>query len=379
MFYLCGVGLAFFLDLLLLSKRKKTLPDKILAGWLFFVTLHLLLFYFRKMWLYPELLGIEMPLPLVHGPFLYLYTLALTGRQLSWKVALLQALPFLAVIVYLIPFFSLPVEQKVFVFKNEGVGYEMFIVIKSFAIIASGVLYVFLSSIVLRKHRIAIVNQFSYTEKVNLDWLQYLIYWMGVIWLLVIFTNDDWVLGAAVLFVLFIGFFGIRQAGIFHSPEIPLPDSKTEAIVTPPVEVDSIAESELPSEEEKPKYQKSGLSAEASETLHRQLAEMMRDNRPYRESELSLSDLAALLNTQSNYLSRVINEKEGKNFYDYINTLRIEEFKRIAESPESKKYTLLALAEQCGFNSKSSFNRYFKKVTGRSPSEFTSGSANSQN
>jgi AraC-like DNA-binding protein len=76
------------------------------------------------------------------------------------------------------------------------------------------------------------------------------------------------------------------------------------------------------------------------------------------------------LNTQPNYLSQVINEKEGKIFYDYINTIRIEEFKRLAVLPESRKYTLLALAEQCGFNSKSSFNRYFKKVTGQSPSEF---------
>ena len=100
---------------------------------------------------------------------------------------------------------------------------------------------------------------------------------------------------------------------------------------------------------------------------------MMSLEKPFQESELSLADLAHRLNTQPNYLSQVINEREGKTFYDYINTLRIEEFKRLAASQESKKYTLLALAEQCGFNSKSSFNRYFKKVTGQSPSEFLAG------
>jgi AraC-like DNA-binding protein len=136
-------------------------------------------------------------------------------------------------------------------------------------------------------------------------------------------------------------------------------------------EVANVSTDELETQSaEKRKYQKSGLSPESSALLHHQLGQVMTDEKLYRESELSLADLAARLNTQPNYLSQVINEREGKNFYDYINTLRIEEFKRVAASPESRKYTLLALAEQCGFNSKSSFNRYFKKVTGQSPSEF---------
>ena len=122
--------------------------------------------------------------------------------------------------------------------------------------------------------------------------------------------------------------------------------------------------------EEKLKYQKSGLSADAAEALHRQLAQAMQDEKYYLDGELSLSGLASQLNTQPNYLSQVINEREGKNFYDYINTLRIEEFKRVAASPDQRKYTLSALAQHCGFNSKSSFNRCFKKVTGQSPSEF---------
>jgi AraC-like DNA-binding protein len=75
----------------------------------------------------------------------------------------------------------------------------------------------------------------------------------------------------------------------------------------------------------------------------------------------------------------VINEREGKNFYDYINCLRIEEFKRLAAAPENRKYTLMALAEECGFNSKSSFNRYFKKVTGKAPSEFMQAVSDSVN
>jgi AraC-like DNA-binding protein len=236
-------------------------------------------------------------------------------------------------------------------------------------IIVSGIFYVIASSIALRRHRVSIADQFSNAEKINLQWLQYLIYWIGVIWLLVIFTNDNWVFVGAVLFVAFIGFFGIRQVGIFHSSEYQLENI-------------NISQSDLTSVDEtfeKRKYQKSGLGAQNSEALHRQLKEVMSTKKLYCENELSLSELAKHLNTQPNYLSQVINELEEKNFYDYINTLRIEEFKRLAVVPDNRKYTLLALAQQCGFNSKSSFNRYFKKVTGQSPSEFVIDGSGTKN
>ncbi|PLX12240.1 MAG: hypothetical protein C0597_13735 [Marinilabiliales bacterium] len=53
-----------------------------------------------------------------------------------------------------------------------------------------------------------------------------------------------------------------------------------------------------------------------------------------------------------------------------MNQYRIEEFKRLASSPKNHQFTLLSLAYECGFNSKSSFNRYFKKSTGVTPSQY---------
>jgi len=355
MFYLGGVALAFFLTLLLISKKSKTIADKILVGWLLAISFHLLLFYFRNEALYPQLLAVDFPLPLIHGPFLFVYTLALSRGRVS-KISLLHFVPSLAVLLYLIPFFALPTEQKIYVFENRGIGYEAFNIIRDFANILSGVVYVILSSVALWKHRISIVHQFSSIEKINLQWLQYLIYWIGAIWIFVFTGIEELIFGAVVLFILFIGFFGIRQVGIFHS---------SDRASSPPVQTD-----ESEDEPEKRKYQKSGLSSDSSSTLHRDLSHLMIMEKVFRESELSLTDLAKRLNTQPNHLSQVINEREGKNFYDYINSLRIEEFMRIVSTPESKKYTLLGLAQECGFNSKSSFNRYFKKVTGKSPSEF---------
>jgi AraC-like DNA-binding protein len=368
MFYLAGVGLSFFLTLLLLSKRHKSIADKILAAWLIVITFHLLLFYFFKASLYPGLLGLGIPIPLMHGPFLYWYTRALTGRPVRHVLMLTHFVLPIAEYLYMLPFLMLTAEEKTLVFENNGIGYEAFNLFNSIAIIASGVLYIVLSSLALRKHRISIEQEFSSTDKVNLQWLQYMIYWLGTIWIFVIAGDDVLVFGAAVLFVAFIGFFGIRQAGIFHS----LPASEYGNPTPAKIEVveDLI---------ERKKYQKSGLSSAESQNIHHQLMHVMASEKLFCESELSLADLAARLNTQPNYLSQVINEREGKNFYDYINTLRIEEFKRLAVSPDSRKFTLMALAEASGFNSKSSFNRYFKRISGQSPSEFMVSVSEPQN
>lgn len=90
----------------------------------------------------------------------------------------------------------------------------------------------------------------------------------------------------------------------------------------------------------------------------------------YLNPELTLSELAAKLNTNTSVLSAVINSGFGKNFNDFVNQYRVEAFKRKAAAPDSKHLTLLAIAFDCGFNSKATFNRAFKKVTDVSPKAF---------
>jgi AraC-like DNA-binding protein len=71
-----------------------------------------------------------------------------------------------------------------------------------------------------------------------------------------------------------------------------------------------------------------------------------------------------------NHLSQVINQLEGKNFFDFVNAYRVEEVKRKMADDRSKKLTLLAIALESGFNSKTSFNMVFKKMTGQTPSQY---------
>jgi AraC-like DNA-binding protein len=387
MFFILGISLAFFLAFLLMSKKGKTVADKILVGWLILIGLHLALFYAHVLnnnFFYPQFLGFSLPMPLLHGPCLFFYTMALTNPTFfgnrRWLV---HFVPALALYAYLIPFFNLPTAQKIYVFQNKGIGYEQFMKIALLLITVSGFAYVIASSILLKKHKRNIVQQFSYTDRINLDWLQYLIYGMCLIWITTLFKSDEWIFSVVVLFVIFIGYFGIKQVGIFTYTEKFIPPSlENWDLGVPPqyedekndldtVLIETIAIQTLTNVEiEKKKYQKSGLSDEQGERLKKDLAQLMETEKLFKNSELTLADLANRLKVHPNYLSQVINEKEGVNFYDYVNALRIEAFKQLATLPESKQYTLLSLAYDCGFNSKSSFNRYFKKVTDLSPSEF---------
>ena len=381
MFYYTGIAIAFFLALLLLSKKNKTLADKILVCWIIAMGIHLSLYSLRFVandMRFSFLLGVEIPFPLLHGPFLYLYTAAMTNQlPANKKLGLLHFITPLLSLLMFSKFFLLTAAQKVEVFKNEGAGYEIPVTINLIAIYLSGVFYVIWCSILLRKHRKNIADEFSNTDKIDLNWLRYLVYGIGVVWLVVlIIQKDEWIFATVVLFILLLGFFGIKQVGIFTHRSQLIAESDNERdieveeilpLTAEPVLNEIIAEEPIT---EKKKYLKSGLTEEQAEKILIQLNYLMEKERVYTESEITLTELAARLNVHPNYLSQVINEKEETNFYDYINTLRIEEFKKLAALPENKKYTLLSLAFECGFNSKSSFNRYFKKVAGTSPSEF---------
>jgi AraC-like DNA-binding protein len=94
----------------------------------------------------------------------------------------------------------------------------------------------------------------------------------------------------------------------------------------------------------------------------------------FKDPKLNIAGLSKIINTKPHILSRVLNEQFNKNFRDYINEYRIKEFIELASSEKYKNYTLLALSYEVGFNSKSTFNLAFKKVTGLSPRNFLKNS-----
>lgn len=377
MIYIIGIVISFFLVLILFSKNNKTQADIILAWWLVFMGIHLTIYYIyysQEYLAFPYFLGLEFPLPLVHGPFLYLYTITLTDQPVWGKYKLVHFLPFALGYIPLLPFLFQSLEYKISVYQGKGEGYDYLIWPMSIAAILSGVGYIILSLRSIRRHQKNITNQFSYTEKINLTWLRYLIFGIAMIWVAIIIGQDKYIYAFATLFVLYIGYFGIKQVGIFTHDAIEtkfekLPTSASLSLESSDMEL----EPAIPIEDvsaEKSKYLKSGLSDEDAQTIHFQLKELMQKDKVYLDPDLTLVGLAKRLKLHPNTLSQVINTLEQKNFYDYINHQRIEEFKKRILEPENQKYNLLGLAFQSGFNSKSAFNRNFKKTTGLVPSEY---------
>ncbi|HWR33921.1 MAG TPA: helix-turn-helix domain-containing protein [Chitinophagaceae bacterium] len=383
--YLAGIIITFFLAVLLIGKRNKTAADRILFAWLCVIAFHLLLFYLfitGKFYNYPLLMGIHLPFPLLHGPFLFVYTAELTCQQPKKRiVALLHFLPAIILYVIMIPFFSMTASEKINVYLHNGAGYEEILRIAFWAIIISGIAYVVAALFLLRRYRKSIEDEFSNTEKINLAWLRYLIYGIAVIWIAVIMGNDPVIYGIVSVYVFLLGYFGIKQVGIFtsaFSQNRKLSTTSTEKILQDPGS--PVYTELLPEDDDDPsgivittpkvKYEKSGLGEEQAERIYKHLVGNMTNQKLFSDSELTLAVLAKTLDVHPNHLSQVINSYEGKNFYDFINFHRVEEFKKLAPLPDNRNYTLLSLAYQCGFNSKTSFNRNFKKATGVSPTEW---------
>ncbi len=100
------------------------------------------------------------------------------------------------------------------------------------------------------------------------------------------------------------------------------------------------------------------------------ILQLLQQEKIYEDAELSLTQVAKKLKTNAGIISKVINTGFGQNFNDFVNHYRIEAVKEKLLFGEQKTQTLLGIAYDCGFNSKATFNRAFKKATGQSPKEW---------
>jgi AraC-like DNA-binding protein len=367
-----GIFLCFFLQFLLITKKDSSLTDKILAVWMFLFGMHLFSFYLHYLgfWeTYPHLSGLHHPFPLLHGPFLYLYVLfSLRGnQQFQWQ-HYLHFVPAVLFYVYMIPYLFSSAERKQLI--NQGLidDYSTFISVSLFAFIISALSYAVASYRLLKKYNDLTNQNFAYSETIDLHWLKTFIWGMGLTFLIATMIillengfgidfgfNTDLVFFMLIItFIFYLGFSGIRHRNIFSD------SSSTEV---------RIAEPKTAGE-----YNRSGLKEEDAVKFHESLKELMNFKKPYLEPKLSLSDLANELNISINHLSQIINQYEEKNFFDFVNTYRVDEFKKRVIDPANINYSILAIALDSGFNSKSSFNQVFKKLTGKTPSQYLSES-----
>ena len=121
---------------------------------------------------------------------------------------------------------------------------------------------------------------------------------------------------------------------------------------------------------EKPKYSNVAIPTETLDALHAKMDELMEAEQLYLRQDLKIAEIAQQLNVPPYQLSYLFTQHMQSTFYDYIYDFRIEEFKRRVVAGDIKRYTVESLAEQCGFNSRASFFRIFKKKMNMTPNEF---------
>jgi AraC-like DNA-binding protein len=226
--------------------------------------------------------------------------------------------------------------------------------------------YLICMLIILHGFMEKIQNSFSSLEKINLHWLRFFVVSQTVIWP-VAFVIDlhkhgspemglVWLLVS--IFMYLIGYFGILQPEIFSG---------------------EIQEEQLPAQSEKRKYERSTLSPEQAERILERLRTLMESSKPHLIPTLTLPALSKQMGVSPHHLSQIVNEKLKKNFFEFINHYRVLEAKRLLKDPGHQHLTLASIGFEAGFNSVSSFNSIFKKVTSFTPSEYRlSGAAASK-
>lgn len=142
-----------------------------------------------------------------------------------------------------------------------------------------------------------------------------------------------------------------------------------------PVQEDSEIQVETASpavvvERERTKYASNSLSRNESREISRKIEELMEKDKPYLKSDLKVADLASMVGVSSHKMSQFFSQYKDQTFYDFINSYRLEEFKRLAKTDRNRNLTLSAMAEKAGFSSRASFFRYFKEKEGISPGEY---------
>ncbi|HTH14491.1 MAG TPA: helix-turn-helix transcriptional regulator, partial [Spirochaetia bacterium] len=140
-----------------------------------------------------------------------------------------------------------------------------------------------------------------------------------------------------------------------------------------PADPRPVAAPEAEPGEPKTKYEKSTLPDEVAARILRRLEQTMTAEKPYLDPDLTLDGLAGQLRTSRNHLSQVLNHSLGTTFYEYVNRFRIKEAAEKLIGPDAKVHDILTIAADCGFHSKSTFNKVFKAWYGVSPSEYKRG------
>lgn len=290
------------------------------------------------------------------GPLLYLYTKAVTSKDFKLtRSDILHFVPFFLVFfLTLVRFQFQTYATKIDLLRTGLYGKTSSIIYLALMHIII-LVYLLKTFLIVRQKNQNLKKYYSSLEKINYDWLKLVTSAFLIMWIVDII---NWVTGSlginsmawqeSLTFTsLFINFL---FANLLILKSLRLPETEPAA--------------------ETHKYEKSPLTLQTKTEILSRLEKLMTHEKLFLNSSLNLGDVAHKLSVVPRYLSQVINELKGQNFYDFVNGYRIEEAKNILSDPAHNNEKILSVLYECGFNSKSVFNTVFKKNIGVTPSEY---------
>lgn len=349
----------FALSIIFSARKKgKRLPNRLLGLFLFLFSLKLLTFvaYWTRYNLeFPHIMGVSATFPFLFGPILFLYALSIvkSSKNISrWHF--LHFVPFLIYAAYLFPVYLLPAEQKASIIQEALQStYEL----SNSARIVTTIKFLHMAVyggliINLRRVKKYFKIDFQKISEQKKSWIRFIKYsFAGYLFAYMSFFLTVDLIGyslefdygitfAMSLFIFGIGYYGLTRPDYLY-------DAHNGS-----------------------KYENSTLMETDADQYLEQLLSYMEEEKPYINGDLKLEDLSDELNIPRHHLSQVINERLGKNFFEFINTYRVREAKKILCDPDSKNYKILRVAFESGFNNKTTFNSAFKSEVGTTPSKF---------
>jgi len=347
-----GFSQALFAAVLLMAKKGRTIPDKILTAWLFLLAIEFLSCAIDYRFYGYALLSSSF---LLFNPAFYLYVCSLVQPKFRLSVLhLLHLIPFLFFEVFA---YVLHEPYVLFGYFNNDTTY-WFRFFFALASLVSWIVYNSIASILIFRHRLQLVDEFSSIESnKRITWLIFVVIFYNVFCLLLItsgifnlFFNVEFPLlpvvnySALLLLVYILGFYGLKQEVIYS--KVTKYDSQNATRSYSPL-----------------------LSKEQSDKLRTILFSFFEKDKPYLNPELSMDMLANALGFPKHHITEVLNKEIGKNFFQFVNEYRVNAVKEMLIQPKNF-YSIEAIGFECGFNSKSSFFTIFKKATGQTPLQY---------
>lgn len=366
--YYIGLAQSLFVAFVFFTKQNKIAADWILTSWLLAIGFRMLVLIMEIE--HGEFFDAQFSIgliPLTFGPFLFLYTksLILNTKALNAK-DYLHFIPFVTLTVLYFMFFQdkLSFQSGYLLFRNDG--YMIARLVYGLIFIASVFYYSSATLYLINKYRRAKFDSFSYFSSNNmLNWLYFLSAFFLAMYLLFtlmglynifvqtkLFEIEYFSDLSLVVLTFSVSYFGIKQNYLFNK--------------SIRVEED-IIEAEAP---EKEKYKNSTLSDDIKTEYIQTILDFMQTERPHLNPELTIQDLSKQMNITRHHLTEILNNDLGKNFFNFINEYRVEEVKKRLLDSKFEHLTIVAIAFDSGFNSKSTFNSIFKQQTGNTPSKW---------